>query len=233
MSFWIRNLIFGTILAGVAYALLANMDMISEFASGFTGSSSEAVVEEAPKEEFKTDTTPNAKPEPQSRSERSSTNKAAEGLSNFYASIRPGLDGKGPVVRKNVVYLNEPQGSLEDILEARKMITRPYRKSWRGDVSSRPFRTGETLYQKLAQFGEEQGLEVVWWLDKDFIVKDPFRINKNIVRTAYQVGKAVEGHFENGIDVYFCHQHRNITLISGGNSYLAQNCTLLNSQNAG
>lgn len=232
MTFWIRNLIFGAILAVIAYVLLANMEMISEFASDFTDGA-EKSMEETVEESFKTDTAPTVKPEPESRSERSSSNKAAEGLSNFYASIRPGLDGKGPVIRKNIVYLQEPDGSLEDILEARKMITRPYRKNWRGDKENRPFRTGETLYQKLDQYAQQQGLEIVWWLDKDFIVKDPFRIDRNIVRTAYQIGKAVEGHFENGIDVFFCHEHRNITLISGESAYLSQNCMLLDSSNSG
>ncbi|QOL26931.1 TcpQ domain-containing protein [Thalassotalea sp. LPB0316] len=232
MTFWIRNLIFGAILAGVAYVLLANLDMISDFANSFT-QSTEQKSEDDTQETFKTDAAPTAKPTPESQDERKSSNRAAEGLSNFYASIRPGLDGKGPVIRKNIVYLNQPEGSLEDILEARKMITRPYRKNWRGDRENRPFRTGETLYQKLDEYGQQQGLEIVWWLDKDFIVKDPFRIDRNIVRTSYQIGKAIEGHFENGVDVYFCHQHRNITLISGENNYLAQNCTLLDAQNAG
>lgn len=230
MSFWIRNITLAIVLGIVAYLLLANMDLITEYALG--ESADEPATEVTSTESFKTDEAPNDPVVRETNEEKNTANKAAEGLSNFYASIRPGLDGKGPTIRKNIVYLNEPTGSLEDILEARKMITRPYRKNWRGDTESRPFRTGETLYQMLAFYAERQGLEVVWWLDRDFIVKDPFRINKNIVRTSYQIGKAIEGHFENGVDIYFCHQHRNITLISGENTYLSQNCTLLDSQTA-
>ena len=47
------------------------------------------------------------------------------------------------------------------------------------------------------------------------------------MQTAYQVGKAVEGHFPEGIKVYFCNQQRAIVLINLVEPYLDEECILL------
>ena len=140
------------------------------------------------------------------------------------------MNKKGPKIKNNVVYLPEPQGDLINILEARRMVTRPYRKNWRGSIQSRPFRQGETLFQKLSEFASQEGLELIWWLNRDFIVKDPFRINKNILATSFQVGKAVEGHFQNGMSIYFCYQHRALVMIEDTHEYLNRECQPLRSR---
>jgi YHS domain-containing protein len=41
------------------------------------------------------------------------------------------------------------------------------------------------------------------------------------------VGKAVEGHFQDGINVYFCYQQRNIVITDNPISYLTEECLLL------
>ena len=71
-------------------------------------------------------------------------------------------------LENNIVYLPDPKGDLEKILEARRLITRPLRKNWTGKTDSHPFRLGETLFQKLSQYSQENGLEVIWWLNRDF-----------------------------------------------------------------
>lgn len=238
MGFWVRNLIFGVILAITAYVLLVNKDMLKFLIDSVAGDDepvAEQVVEEQQLEttsetEAPEKTTVEKKPKKQ---EKKSTNAAAEGLSRFYASINPTFkDGNGPRVRENIVYLPEPKGDLTKILKARAKTTRPLRKNWQGDREARPFRVGETLYQKLSEYANEQGVEVMWWLNRDFLVKDPFRIDQNIVKTAYQVGKAVSGHFEEGIDIYFCYKHRTLVLIAQKDPYLEAECTLVNNKKA-
>ena len=233
MGFWIRYIIFGVILAIAAYILLVNQGVIGIIAETLLSDepSAEAIVDsttkvdDVPNEQEAVPTTKTPK-----KKEKKSTNAAADGLSRFYASINPSSDGKGPRVRDNIVYLPEPKGELSKLLEARKMVTRPLRKNWRGDREARPFRVGETLYQKLSEYAEAQGLEVMWWLNRDFLVKDPFRVDKDILKTAFQIGKAVEGHFENGINIYFCYKHRALVLISDVDGYLETECTLLSNK---
>jgi glycosyltransferase involved in cell wall biosynthesis len=216
MSFWLKNLIYVIILVVLAFYLWINR---AEF---FSFNTSAASVEEIspPVEATK------------SPIEKSQSNPAAEGLSKFYANLRGDMNGDGPRVRNNIVYLPDPKGDIVELLEARRLVIGPLRKSWRGSTENRPFRTGETLHQKLVEYANIEGIEVIWWLNRDFIVKDPFRIDKSLIDTAYGVGKAVAGHFQDGLYVYFCYQQRNIVLINRPLSYLTEECLLLPKKNS-
>ena len=112
---------------------------------------------------------------------KENTNAAADGLSRYYANLHGEMDGKGPKIRNNIVYLPDPEGDLAQILEERRLITRPLRRSWTGSTDNHPFRLGETLYQKLSEYTKNNDLELIWWLNRDFLVKGPFRINQNII----------------------------------------------------
>ena len=155
------------------------------------------------------------------------SNPAADGLSRYYANLHGEMDDSAPRIRNNIIYLPEPEGDLALILEERRLITQPLRRSWTGNTDNHPFRLGETLYQKLSEYSKSNDVELIWWLNRDFIVKSPFRINKNIIKTSYQVGKAIEGHFENGLSIYFCYQQRAIVLIEYDIPYLAKECLQL------
>lgn len=209
MSFWIRNIIIGSILIALAYYLLANQE---ELFSSSDSPSVSVTIEDDDK---------TSKPAPKKVKRK---NAAAEGLSNFYANLQGTEEEDGIVIRNNIAYLPDPKGDIVKILEARRMVTRPLRKTWNGTKTSRPFRVGETMFQKLSQYANEDKLEVIWWLNRDFLVKDPFRINKNIIKTAYMIGEAIEGHFINGVETYFCYQQRALVLIDEGNDYLNEEC---------
>lgn len=215
MIFWIKNLIFLVVLVALAYYLIANEEEL------FSSKVEDEVV--AVPVEAGNVATPAAEPQVNIKQ----TNAAAEGLSRFYANLHGTDADDGPKVRNNIVYLPEPKGDLVEILEARRLVTRPLRKNWSGSTENRPFRKGETLHQKLLEYAKQDGLEVIWWLDRDFIVKDPFRINKDIIDTAYRVGQAIGGHFVNGLSTYFCYQQRTLVLIEKESSYLDEECTLL------
>ena len=83
-----------------------------------------------------------------------SKNAAAEGLSRFYANLHGSDNEDGPQIRNNVVYLSDPDGDIIELLEARRLVTRPLRKNWKSPVESRPFRKGQTLLQKLSEYAE-------------------------------------------------------------------------------
>ncbi|MBA6363388.1 TcpQ domain-containing protein [Colwellia sp. BRX8-4] len=219
MNFWLRNIIFGSILIALAFLLFDNQEELFFSLSDDTQATAEvAPIKPADKAVLASES---------STSKIKSNNAAADGLSRFYANLHGDDGSSGPKIRNNIVYLQEPTGDIVKLLEARRMVTRPLRKNWRGTNENHPFRLGETLFQKLSEYANSEGLEVIWWLNRDFLVKDPFRINKEIIKTAYQVGKAVEGHFREGIKVYFCHQQRAIVLIDLDIPYLDEECILL------
>ncbi len=224
MGFWIRNSILAVLLIGLAWVFLANQD--------FLLSLDDSIKTQTPTEKT-TDKATDIKPSPQYQQGRKLDNAAAEGLSNFYAKIYgSGIDKNGPKIRNNIIFLPEPQGDLVKILQAREMVVRPFRKTWNGTTASRPFRKEQTLYQKLAEYAAKDGLEVIWWLNRDFIVKDPFRIEKDILKTAYQVGKAVSGHFPEGVASYFCYRQRTLVFVNEAPTYLDEECLPLKPKSA-
>lgn len=219
MNFWLRNIIFGSVLIALAFLLFDNQALLFSVMDDESNSAEQtSVIDPSNKATIKKEI-----PRPIKKSK----NAAADGLSRFYANLHGDDNSSGPKIRNNIVYLPDPKGDIVKQLKARGMVTRPLRKNWRGSNENHPFRLGETLFQKLTEYANDEGLEVIWWLNRDFLVKDPFRINKEIVKTAYQVGKAVEGHFPEGIKVYFCNQQRALVLIDLDIPYLDNECILL------
>jgi len=231
MNFWLRNIILGTFLVALAWAFFANQDFLLSLDHPDNQITSTEEETAKPKDEAVAQAAGKTKKNYQQG--RKVENAAAAGLSKFYANLYGDTDSKGPKIRNNIIYLPDPKGDLEKLLQAREMIVRPYRRNWHGSTESRPFRKGETIYQKLSQYSTDDGIELIWWLNRDYIVKDPFRIEKNILKTAYQVGKAIEGHFESGLSIFFCYRQRAVVIIeSMPRPYLDEECTLLGANNS-
>jgi hypothetical protein len=230
MNFWLRNLILGIFLAALAWAFFANQDFLLSL-DGSMGQVDESTLE---KEAPVIDSAPQdgiSKAEKYQQG-RNTDNAAAVGLSKFYANLHGDMNDKGPKIRNNIVYLPDPKGDIEKLLLARERVVRPYKENWRGTVESRPFRRGETLNQKLSEYSEKDGVELIWWLNRDYVVKDPFRIEKNILKTSFQIAKAIEGHFESGLSIFFCNRQRAIVVIeSAPHPFLDEECTPLKSDN--
>ena len=221
MNFWLRSIILGLILIALASALLLNTEPLFSASQEPANQVVAATVDPYPVAQTE------SLEQKETVDTKESTNAAADGLSRYYASIRGDMTGDGPQIRNNIVYLPEPKGDLEKILTARGLLTRPLPKNWIGETDNHPFRLGETLFSKLSEYAEDNNLQVIWWLNRDFVVKNAFRINEDIVTTAYQVGKAIEGHFESGISIYFCYQQRTIVVIEYSTTYLKKECLLL------
>lgn len=223
MGFWIRNAILAIILIGLGVGFFLNKDVLLSLNEETPQTTTEIEPQkESPAEETKETKEARLK----LLQAKQNANAAAEGLSNFYAKIY-GDDSKRKV-RNNIIFLPDPEGDLVKLLQAREMVVRPFRKDWSGTKASRSFRTEETLYQKISEYAAEDGLEVIWRINKDFIVKDPFRINQNILKTASQIGNAVSGHFPEGINTYFCYRQRTLVFVNEPPAYLVDECLLLN-----
>jgi hypothetical protein len=239
MGFWVRKIIFGTVLIVIAFTLMNNLEFVAsiDYEKWFADDAktttpiNQSIEDDYSKTNVTAEKTEQASPKDKDKYNArvlKTDNAAAEGLSRFYAALNPELaDGSGIRIRNGVVLLPDPTGDLEKILEARRRVIRPLPASWKGSKKNRPFRNDQTLYQKLAEYAKEDGLEVIWWLNKDLVIKDPFRINKGILPTAYQIGQALNGHFPGGVSTYFCYRQRNIVLIEGRHKYLDKNCHLL------
>jgi len=232
MGFWLKNIIIALILIVLAIAFFLNKDYFFSLDGSLATEQSEQTDRNSNTNTEKVKSSPSEPPKSKNPQAEKPKNAAAEGLSNFYAKIYGSDIRDKPKIRNNVIFLPEPQGDLVKILQAREVTVRSYKKNWHGTKTSRPFRKGETLYQKLAEYAKNEGLEVIWWLNRDFVIKGQFRINKDILKTAYQIGEAVSGHFPEGISSYYCYRQRAIVFINEAPVYLDKECVSLKPKNA-
>lgn len=224
MNFWVKNSILAILLSVLAYYLLSNYEWLLEYIGDSSSPASAEYTTDAQDKGVESEIA-KAKPLEQSRETK---NKAAEGLSSFYASLNPDMKN-GPIIRENVVYLSQPAGNINHVLEDRIKTVKGISSNWRGRVEPRRFSKGDTLYKKLNDYAEEAGVGLLWWLDKDFIIKSPFRVNKSVIQTAYVVGKSISGHYPEGVNTYFCNRHRTIVITTNPTHYVIENCQLVRS----
>lgn len=225
MGFWIRNAILAIILIGLAVGFFLNKDLLLSFTEETPQSTTPIEPQKDPSVVETKETEETKEVKLKQLQAKQNANAAADGLSNFYAKIYG--DNSKRKIRNNIIFLPDPEGDLVKILQAREMVVHPFRKNWSGTKASRSFRKGETLYQKISEYAGDDGLEVIWWINKDFIVKDPFRINKNILQTASQIGRGVAGHFPESINTYFCYRQRTLVFVNEPIAYLNDECLLL------
>lgn len=158
---------------------------------------------------------------------KESKNAAAEGLSRFYASIRNQV--KSNKERDQyVLSLKKPDQTVDRVLAERTRTVTPMPASWTGSVEQRRFENGSTLKDVLVEYAKSEGIELYWYLSKDYVVKDHFRVDSNFTSALYQVGRAINDDFEHEVYTYFCNKQRAAVITELPSEYVRANCLKLN-----
>ncbi|CAM3743640.1 Toxin co-regulated pilus biosynthesis protein Q C-terminal domain-containing protein [Rheinheimera salexigens] len=152
------------------------------------------------------------------------TNKAAEGLSNFYSSIRSSISDSAGKISDFRLVLPDTSEDLTDKLQQRTAIVTPLEVIWRGQVSDRRFREGETLKNRLTDYAQQQGIQLYWTLPRDYIVKHYFQTDTSLIGTVYEISQAIAPDFASPVLAYFCPQQRAAIITDKANSYIQQHC---------
>ncbi len=197
MWFWIRNLTLGTILIIAAYVML----------------------------NFEDFTFPTLKLGGDNQSQSSNdddVNPAAKGFSDFYSNFRGTLSSgkQGDFVLDST----PPAGTVSEELTARRSVVKPGSKSWTGAVKSRPFAKGETLKTRLSSYAKQEGLELFWYLDKDYVVKYQINEEANFIDTLYKVAEALDSDFSQSVSAWYCPNERAAIITDKQEPYLTANC---------
>ncbi|WP_333606701.1 TcpQ domain-containing protein [Arsukibacterium sp.] len=161
-----------------------------------------------------------------------SVNRAAEGFSNFYGKIRSGSFGRGDKPSDFQITLPDTSEILPRQLQRRSETVLPLSLNWRGTVTDRRFRKGDTLKTRLTEFSRAEDVELFWTLPRDYIVKQYFQTNSSLLGSAHDVGKAIAADFPRPVLVFFCPDARALVVTDKLSPYLQQNC-LPTSQLAG
>lgn len=158
---------------------------------------------------------------------QNSGNKAAEGFSNFYSQY---LSSSGGPQRDDNYHLILPDTSkqLPQQLHQRISQVEPLPDYWRGNVTDRRFREGDTIRTVLSDYAAAEGLVLYWTLPRDYIVKHYFQTDSSLLDTLENISKAISSDFPQPVLAYFCPQQRAVVLTDKAQPYLLQHCVRAN-----
>lgn len=153
------------------------------------------------------------------------------GLSDFYAQHR--MSQSKPheeEVSDFVVELNKEGESLQSRLKRMAgQQSAPIEGRWVGEHKFRTFSAGTTLRESITNYAQSEGMQVIWELDQDFIVKNQFQMEDTLVGSLYQIAKAVDSNFNGQVTAYVCAKQRSLVITADRTDFLTENCTLANS----
>ncbi len=157
---------------------------------------------------------------------KNSKNAAAEGLSRFYSSIRTQVN-KSQERDKYVLKLPSPEVNIDAALTQRAKIVEPSTPNWSGEIIPRRFETGTTLKDVLSDYAQSEDVVLYWYLSKDYVVKDHFRVDSTFTSALYQVGRAINDDFENEVYTFFCYRQRAAVITELPSEYVREHCKRL------
>ena len=155
---------------------------------------------------------------------KESTNVAAEGFSEFYSKIRGSIADGARELSKFKLTLPDTSEQLTAQLKQRSAIVVPADINWRGQVTDRRFREGDTLKTELTEFARAEGLELFWTLPRDYVVKQYFQIDDSLIATLHKVSVAIAPDFASPVQAFFCPRERAAVITDKDNDYLLQHC---------
>lgn len=149
----------------------------------------------------------------------------SEGLTDFYAEMKEKFDTTPQVKDSYILELRHAKSiDIKTQLDHLTTITKPLNNKWRGSVTNNEFEAGTTLMHELSKIAARENINLVWWLDRDFVVKYPFFVNSTAVETLYQVAKAIDSDFETKVKGYFCPEQRALVITDKPSEHLRKNC---------
>ncbi|MGP9802050.1 TcpQ domain-containing protein [Rheinheimera sp. NSM] len=155
---------------------------------------------------------------------KDSANVAAEGFSQFYSKIRGSIADGAREISEFRLTLPDTSDKLTGQLKQRAKVVVPGDENWRGQVTDRRFREGDTIKTKLTEYARAEGVELFWTLPRDYVVKQYFQTDSTLIETIYEVGVAIAPDFSSPVLSYYCPRERAAVITDKANAYLQQNC---------
>jgi hypothetical protein len=155
------------------------------------------------------------------------TKSVAKGLSDFYRQFRlsstnPFEDDGGDMV----LDLTPSNESLDERLKSMSSNLKPANRRWLGEHKYRTFKAGSTLRDSITAYASQEGMQVIWDLDQDFVIKHQFQMDNTIVGSLAKIGAAIDSNFNGTVFTYVCPQQRSLVITNTVTDYLKQHCSL-------
>lgn len=149
-------------------------------------------------------------------------------MSDFYSEYRQSQTK--PLEEETsdfVMKLNDTNDrTLNDRLKDMESIQQPVTGRWVGEHKFRTFAAGSTLRESITNFAQTEGMQVIWELDQDFIVKDHFQMDDTIVGSLHKIARTVDSNFNGTVRAYVCPRNRSLVITAKESDYLNKYCAL-------
>jgi hypothetical protein len=158
--------------------------------------------------------------------EGESANKSpSSGLSDFYQKYR--MSNTQPdesIESEYILELIDKDAPLDTRLTQMEGLSKPVSSRWQGDYKHRSFKPGETLREKLTDYAQAEGMQVMWELNQDFVIKHNFQVEGTLVETAERMARSVDSNFVGDVLVYFCPRARTLVVSEDESKVLKERC---------
>lgn len=165
-----------------------------------------------------------------SSSSKKSDNETADidKFSNMYSNFRLSSRVPRPTNTSDfIIELPPTTGSLLQRLVSMKVPYKANEGDWGGMHKFRAFRQGATLQESLSLHIEQEGLHLVWDLDQDFIIKNRFETQGDLLDSARVIKSSIQTNFSADILLLTCANQRAIVLTTEPIGELNNQCEIV------
>lgn len=152
------------------------------------------------------------------------------GLSEFYREFR--MSSTDPILEEIgdfVLSVGETEETLDERLQNMSSQTRPVTRRWTGEHKFRTFSAGNTLREAISAYAQQEGMQVIWDLDQDFVIKDQFQMDNTIAGSLAKIATAIDSNFEGDVKAYLCPRQRSLVVTADQTEFIKQNCSVVKS----
>lgn len=150
----------------------------------------------------------------------------ATGLTDFYAQYRSGpTDLSLENTSDFVMDVKLPDQPLTERLQSMESLQSSVSGRWVGEHRYRTFKAGGTLREVMTAYAQAEGMQLLWELNQDFVVKNSFQVEDTIAGTLGQIARAVDSNFNGTVQAFFCPRQRTFVITARINDYLKQYCS--------
>lgn len=164
-------------------------------------------------------------PAPESQKEEKSVSK---GLSEFYRDFR--MSATDPQEDEQADFVIDVAGvdpNLDSKLANMSSQTRPVEKNWTGEHKYRTFKEGNTLREAISQYAQAEGMQVIWNLEQDFVIKHQFQLDNTVSGSLAKIASAIDSSFEGEVKAYLCAEQRSLVVTAEETEFLSTKCRLV------
>ena len=154
----------------------------------------------------------------------------AKGLSDFYREFR--MTASEPERSEGadmVLDLTPSEQSLDDRLQSMSSALKPVDGRWEGEYKYRTFRAGNTLREAISSYAEQEGMQVIWDLNQDFVIKHQFQMDNTVAGSLAKIASAIDSNFEGKVATFVCPKQRSLGVTEKVTEYLSTQCSRVGS----